>query len=88
MAAIITIEQIARTIPGIRGDTLDDKAAGSCRCEAASLTHRGRLRLVAHIDLHLRTLEQTSVAACKAGPDDYREFGAGYDEMDVLPLLR
>lgn len=36
----------------------------------------------------LRTLEQTSVAECKAGPDDYREFGAGYDEKDVLPLLR
>jgi hypothetical protein len=37
-------------------------------------------------DLH--TLEQARTAECQAGPDDYREFGAGFDEMSVLPTLR
>lgn len=36
----------------------------------------------------LRTLEQARAAGCNAGPDDYREFGAGIDEMSVLPTLR
>jgi hypothetical protein len=48
MAAMIRIEEIASRTPGMLDDTLDDKAC-SCRCEAVSLTHRGRVqeRLVA-----------------------------------------
>jgi hypothetical protein len=36
----------------------------------------------------LRTLEQQHIAECQPGPDDYREFGAGVDEMGVLPMLK
>lgn len=36
----------------------------------------------------LRGLEPTPVHECKAGPDDYVEFGAGIDERGVLPLLK
>jgi hypothetical protein len=35
----------------------------------------------------LRTLEQQTAAECKAGADDYREFGAGLDDQGVLPPL-
>ena len=36
----------------------------------------------------LRTMEQTAVEECKAGPDEYVEVGAGFDEMKTLPLLK
>jgi hypothetical protein len=36
----------------------------------------------------LRSMKQTPVEECKAGPDDYIEVGAGFDEQKVLPVLR
>ncbi|HEU4626244.1 MAG TPA: hypothetical protein VFS52_15850 [Steroidobacteraceae bacterium] len=36
----------------------------------------------------LRSLDPQPVAACKASPDDYVEFGAGLDQYDRLPELK
>ena len=36
----------------------------------------------------LRTMKPARVADCKAGPDDYVEVGAGYDDVKVLPVLK
>ena len=36
----------------------------------------------------LRRLEPTPREECRAGDDDYLEFGAGFDEMSVLPILQ
>ncbi len=37
---------------------------------------------------NLRTMQPARVEECKAGPDDYIEVGAGFDETKVLPVLK
>jgi hypothetical protein len=35
----------------------------------------------------LQSLDPRSVEQCDASPDDYLEFGAGFDDMPVLPYI-